>query len=231
MPRHKPRALALLIPFAAAACATSGSRSLLDRSTFGSWIKIDAAGARVVSDRAGVGPPVNEVGQFGAAARAFAGPTIGWVGGIDAHLGASLPAGALYDFNLSPLGVGLYGHGVLVGALGGVGVGGIIGRVPVAFQLPVEALLDVDLGLHVHFGAWANVRWVVGAAARDDGAAHAPFGDELSTGAMLRIGRGDDGGNLRWGNGPFVAGTYAEALGAHAWGAQLGYSITLAGRQ
>jgi len=233
MSRPKTFPLAVLIAAAPIACATSNGRSLLDRSTCASWIKIDAGGSRVLSDRAGAAPPVDGVGQFGTGARAFAGPTVGWVGGVDAHLGASLPAGALYDFNLSPLGLGLYGHGVLVGALGGVGVGGIIGRVPVGFQLPVEALLDVDLGTALHVGAWAGVRWVVGPAARHDGAAHAPFGDELSTGAMLRIGRGknDAGDAFRWGNGLFVAGTYAEALGAHAWGGQLGYSITIAGQQ
>lgn len=216
-------------------CASDegGRRSLADRSAFATWIKIDAGGSRFTSDRAGGAAPVDGTGQFGVGARAFAGPTIGWVGGVDAHLGASVPAGGLYDFNLSPIGLGVYGHGVLVGAMGGFGVGGIVGRVPVGFQLPVEAVLDVDLGTHVHAGAWAGVRWVVGAASRDGGSAHAPFGDELSSGVLLRIGRGffEQGprGYLRWGYGPFLAGTYAEALGGHAWGGLLGYSITMGG--
>ena len=55
--------------------------------------------------------------------------------------------------------------------------------------------------------------------------------NEITEGRMdLGIGRGDSGENdlgLRWGNGPFVAGTYGEAMGAHAWGGLLGYSITL----
>jgi hypothetical protein len=72
------------------------------------------------------------------------------------------------------------------------------------------------------------VRWVVGAASRDGGSAHAPFGDELSTGVLLRIGRGIVDPGLRWGYGFFVAGTYAEALGGYAWGGLLGYSITMA---
>ena len=225
--------LGALVATAGLACASNegNRRSLIDRSTFGAWIKIDAGGSRFTSDRADGSAPVKEVGQFGVGARAFAGPTLGWVGGVDAHLGASVPAGALYDFNLSPLGFGIYGHGVLLGAMGGVGVGGVAGRVPVGFQLPVEAVLDVDIGTHVHAGAWAGVRWVVGPSSRDDGSAHAPFGDELASGVMLRIGRGVDDRNLRWGYGLFVAGSYAEALGGHAWGGLLGYSITMAGSQ
>jgi len=221
--------IALLGAVCLASCATSQepSPSLLDRSAVGAWIKIDAGGARFVPDRAGTAAPVKAIGQFGVGARAFVGPTVGWVGGIDAHLGASVPAGALYDFNVSPVGLGLHGHGVLVGALGGVGVGGIVGRVPVGFQLPVEAVLDVDLGTAVHAGAWAGVRWVLVPGARHDGAAHAPFGDELSTGAMLRIGRGENDRRSRWGNGLYIAGTYGEALGGHTWGGQIGYSITM----
>jgi hypothetical protein len=225
--------LVALLATAGLGCASDagGRASLIDRSSFGAWIKVDAGGSRFAADRAGAVAPVDGTGQFGVGARAFAGPTIGWVGGVDAHLGASVPAGALYDLNLSPLGLGIYGHGVLLGAMGGVGVGGIIGRVPVGFQVPVEAMLDVDLGTHVHAGAWASVRWVVGAPSRDDGPAHAPFGDELSSGVMLRIGRGIVDPGLRWGYGVFVAGTYAEAMGGHAWGGLLGYSITMAGSQ
>ena len=225
--------IALLSPLLAAACASGaashgGEASLVDRSSLGAWIKIDAGGSRFISDRGDGAAPIDGSGQFGVGARAFAGPAIGWVGGVDAHLGASSPAGALYDFNLSPLGIGVFGHGILIGVLGGVGVGGIIDRVPVGFQLPVEALIDVDLGARVHAGAWASVRWVIGPGRRDDGAAHAPFGDELSTGVMLRIWRGEVQRRFRWGNGLFVAGTYAEALGGHAWGGLLGYSITMA---
>ena len=172
--------------------------------------------------------PVDGVGRFGASARAFAGPTVGLLVGMDGHLGASLPAGALYDFDLMPVGLGLFGHGVLLGALGGVGVGGVIDRVPVGLQLPVEALVDAELGTAVHFGLWARVTWVVGPSARDHGAAHAPFGDELSTGAMLRIGQGESHRRYAWGNGPFIAATYTELMGAHGWGGLIGYSITMA---
>jgi hypothetical protein len=67
----------------------------------------------------------------------------------------------------------------------------------------------------------------VGAPARDDGARHAPFGDELGAGARLRLGRSGGGARDRWGNGAFVGATLDELMHGQAWGALVGYSITM----
>jgi len=221
--------LSLLVGVALAALSGGPSRaaSLLDESTFAAAIRIDAAAMRAQPPPTGGTAAAPWSGMFGAGARGFAGPTVGWIAGLDAHLGASWPAGALVDFNLRPLGLGLCSHGILLGVVAGVGAGGVPRRIPFGLQIPVEALLEADLGSAAHIGAWTSVSWVKGAGSRRDGSMHAPFGDELSAGAALRMGRGARGRRHRWGNGLLVGVTYAEQLGGRVFGALLGYGITM----
>ncbi len=163
----------------------------------------------------------------GVALSGFAGKgVIGYVAGLDAHFGGGLDGGFAYEFDLHPVGLGLsFGHVLRLGVTVGLGVHGLTGRIPFAIQFPLQASLDVNLGRRVHLSAWVTSKWITFADGRQDGSASLPFGDELSSGVFLRLGKGGRQFQADWGNGYYLGVTYDERMGTSSLGGMIGYSI------
>ncbi len=197
------------------------------------WSKLRAAGSLEMDlslmrrdDPAAAGG-LQDTALAGIGMRAWGGKTAGLALGLGLHLGAGRGGGFAYDAELLPLGSGvMLGPWARVGLFSGVDISGVTGRVPFAVGFPLEARLELDLGYHVHLAGWAAVRAIAGADARQDGSAHAPFGDELRLGATLRGGRGKKRWAEVWGNGVYVGILYAERLGTRELGAVIGWGIT-----
>jgi hypothetical protein len=143
---------------------------------------------------------------------------------IDVELGFEVPGGFVYGFHLLPIGVGarLTGRNV-IGIVTGGGFGGTVDRVPFAWELPVEAFVELDLGRFVRFLASARMTFTPGTGERDDGAPSIDFADEAELAVGLAFGERYDQYDTRWSDGTYVGFFAREQQGA----AILGVTISI----
>jgi hypothetical protein len=174
----------------------------------------------------------------GAAGAALVGPglraTAGkkWLAyaiGIDVRAGGGVHGGFAFDTTLYPIGISI-GHGAPVSArvVGGVGAGGVTGHLPIAARFPVEAELEIHPIRALELSAWAEVAYAL-RTARASGAPDAPWGDELTLGATIRIGHAARESEFHWSNGWRVGGTFTERVGEKVYGVVVGWGIDLSG--
>lgn len=149
--------------------------------------------------------------------------------GLGYRFGASHPGGFLYAVELLPIGAGLvFSDRLRLVVRGGAGFSGVTGRVPFAGDFPIEARLDLRLTGWLALGGFARVSWTT-ASEREDGTTAIDFGDELSAGARLRIGRHyDHGRGMRGNDGYYLAAFVNESLGSRFVGGAFGYAIDFA---
>lgn len=140
---------------------------------------------------------------------------IGFAAGIDSELGGV--SGFVYAARLmAGLGTALGGY-VTLGLIGGAGVDGWTGgRVPSGIELPVELFTLIDIDEAARLSLYVRPSFIVARQARQDGAEHALFFDELSAGAALLVplllgNEHLDHGGLRLGF------EYRELLGTEAY--------------
>jgi hypothetical protein len=153
---------------------------------------------------------------------------VGLAGGIDVELGFEVPAGFVYGFHLLPLGLGvrLWDRAAL-GVLAGAGVGGTIARLPFAWELPVQAFVELDLGGYVRLLGGARATWTGG---RDAGAVDVGWTDEAELGLGLAFGaRHDEYGTL-WSDGTYVGVALCEQAGERFFGMVLAANLNGASR-
>ncbi len=192
----------------------------------GANIMLDARYAR--TDSPSMVSELADTLTAGLRVRAYAGKSIGYMAGIDAHFGAGLQGGFSYDANLLPIGLAVpIGKFALIGIVAGVGVNGVTEHVPFALQFPVEVTVDLQLGSHLHLGGWASTRWIAASESRVGGSDAAPFGDELELAAVLRVGRAGKRRINWWANGYYIGGTYNERMGTRFMGAIFGFSVDM----
>ncbi len=170
-------------------------------------------------------------GGFGLAARALGGKSWLLVGlGVDLDLGFEVPGGFVYAFHLLPVGVGVrLGGRNMLGVIAGGGLGGTIDRVPFAWELPVEAFLELDLGRRVRLHTGARATWTPGTEAREDGAASASFTDQLDLRLGLSFGRRADDHYARWGDYDYVGLVLREQQHDRYLGLVIALSIAAGG--
>lgn len=145
----------------------------------------------------------------------------GFAGNLLVELGGG--GGFLYHSRLL-LGSGVpLGSRVIVSLAAGPGVGGVTGGVvPAGLLVPVELWTHLDLGW-LHASAFASESWVLAAQARDQGAEHALFGDELAAGLILGVGEPNASTYSRRRSSVRFGAVYRESLGTHAIELRLGW--------
>lgn len=172
-------------------------------------------------------------GTWGVAARALVGKKVHYAAAIDFEVGFEVPGGFAYGFHLLPVGLGFrLGKRGLVGVAGGVGLGGVIDRVPFGGEFPVDAFLEFDLGKHVRFHSGARATWVAGSAARDGGIVFADLhglADELDLRAGLSFGTRESEYGYSWGDFTYFGITWREQVGERIVGVCIALSIAGAG--
>jgi len=171
---------------------------------------------------------------LGSSLRALGGGrTLALAIGLDLEVGLARPSGFAFDFTFAPLGFGVFlGRSGFLGVVSGVGGSGVGSRMPFAFQIPVEAFLDLDVSRDLHLSLFARVAVLPKGGVRDDGASHAPFGDELSMGLAFSFHskrtRSDfRGGDPNYVSGPASGARYREAMGTHALGTTFGWMSSM----
>lgn len=126
-------------------------------------------------------------GAAGFELRQVPGSGVGASWGFGTRLGAGL-GGLVYDLWLTPLGVGWRGGPAAASLQIGGGLGGITGgRLPFSWSLPVDASLRLRISSRASMRLGARAAWVTDDA-RQNGAAHAPFGDEASVSLGVGLG-------------------------------------------
>jgi hypothetical protein len=167
---------------------------------------------------------------LGESVRGVGGKPVGFALGLDVRLGAELPGAFVYRFAFMPLGLGVrFGKRGFLGVIGGIGPGGSVGRVPFAWELPLEAFLGFDLGRHVRVHASARVLATPWTPERENGSANAPFGDELELGFGMSFGKRQHDHYGAAGDGWYVGASYREQLGERMLGLVLALSIDAGG--
>jgi hypothetical protein len=194
----------------------------------GHWQRMRATGDLALDARATRGAAGSV--EVGPGLRATAGRrALAYAIGLDLRAGGGLHGGFALDAALLPVGVSIF-HGAPASlrVVTGVGVGGVTGHLPFAARFPVEAELEVHPWHALELSAWAETAWVA-RDARHDGASDAPFGDELTLGATVRLGRGKREEYFDWSNGWRLGAMLTERLGEHRLGLVLGWGIDLSG--
>ncbi|HTJ43197.1 MAG TPA: hypothetical protein VL463_13925 [Kofleriaceae bacterium] len=168
--------------------------------------------------------------EVGPGLRATIGkPWLSYAAGIDVRAGGGVHGGFALDTALYPIGISLFeGSPVSFRIVGGVGVGGVSGHLPFAARIPVEAELEIHPVRVIELSAWGECAFVA-RDARDHGAADALFGDELTLGATIRVGRGAHQSQWHWSNGWRLGATMTERVGERAYGLVIGWGIDLSG--
>lgn len=157
-----------------------------------------------------------------------AGRGLQFLGAIDLHFGGAIDGGFAYEMDLYPFGIGMQvGSFAFFGVAVGIGFSGVTSEVPFARQIPVRAMLQLNLHERVHIETY-GIGKLISARARTDGTDALAGFDEVKAGALLRIGKGGEQRYQKWGNGYFLGVTYSELLGMKSYGALVGYSISLA---
>ena len=151
--------------------------------------------------------------------------------GMDLGLGSGLDGGFLYDLRML-VGPGVtMGRHVSVGALAGAGISGLTGdHIPFGVDLPVEVFLATDVTTYAQVRLWGRSSWIAACDARQNGADHAPFGDEVWTGVSFVLGEDGRGENRRR-FGLAVGLTYGELLGTRFGGLSVGYGAGFGDRR
>jgi hypothetical protein len=168
--------------------------------------------------------------EVGPGLRATAGKRwLAYAIGLDVRAGGGVHGGFAFDTTLYPIGVSiLHGAPVSLRVVGGVGAGGVTGRLPIAARFPVEAELEVHPAKQLELSAWAEVAYAL-RTARAGGAPDAPWGDELTLGATIRVGRGAHESEFAWSNGWRLGGTFTERVGEKVYGLVIGWGIDISG--
>jgi|GEM_PF-2826553 len=143
--------------------------------------------------------------------------------GMDLGLGSGLDGGFLYDLRML-MGPGVtMGRHVSVGALAGAGISGLTGEhIPFGVDVPVEIFVATDLTTYAQVRLWGRTSWIAACDARQNGADHAPFGDEVWAGVSFVLGEDGRGENRRR-FGLALGFTYGEMLGTRFAGLSVGY--------
>ena len=164
----------------------------------------------------------------GLGLRGFGGERFGLFLGIDARFGGGVQGGFAYNATLAPIGFGMHlDNTFTLGANIGAGVSGVTEHIEFAVHFPVEVRGELRIANRVHVVSWGKTQWITASKTRQNGAEHAPFGDELEVGLALRVGRGGKRLFGAWGNGIVVGATYSETLGRTAIGVVLAYGISM----
>ncbi len=154
------------------------------------------------------------------------GSTAQFLAAIDLRFGGAVEGGFSYEMDLYPFGLGLQlGTFGFIGVAGGIGFSGVTGQIPFARQIPVRAMIQLNLHERLQVEGF-GVGKFIGARARTDGAEHLGF-DEIKAGALIRVGKGGSQRYNKWGNGYYVGATYSELLGVRSYSMLIGYSISL----
>jgi len=153
----------------------------------------------------------------------------GWLGpaaGLDFELGvAASSAGFVHGFRLEPVGLGLVlGKIGFLTVIGGAGFGGITGHGPTTLEVPASARLVLDASSRVRLLFDARILWAF-SHVRDDGAPHAPFGDEMRLGAGMRIGQSWADSRFHDAGGYFFRLEHSERFGAAYIGIAIGWEL------
>lgn len=149
----------------------------------------------------------------------------GWQ--MSGELGMGTSGGFLYDLNILPIGLATNLGPLTVGIAAGGGLGGITGgRVPFAWQVPVEARLGLRLGAHAMLEASALNQWTFRSELREDGSQNALFGDELRGSLGFHWVMPAFAGSRR-GSTFYLGADYREMRGAELFGVRVGYGQSL----
>jgi hypothetical protein len=170
----------------------------------------------------------SDLGEIGVMGRFVYGDRVGFAGGADLAIGAS-DRGIAGDAVLYPVGFGL--------ALGSTGFGAIVagggaggwGAAPAGLELPVDARIAFDVGLHVRLSFDTRLTWVPLVPSREGGAPHLPFCDEAQFGITTRVGRLWDHHGFSDAGGYFFRLEHAEMLGTSFLGLAVGYQMAGSG--
>ncbi len=143
---------------------------------------------------------------------------------LDLELGSTSTWGFLYDLEFLLGFAGRLGSVGALGVLGGGGLGGVTGgRLPFAWQVPVEAFVTLDLGDWLHLHTWARSTWLFGTGAeRLQGPQLYDLGDELALGLAFTFGESDAGGDEP---GFYLGALYQELLGSRMISLLLGFGM------
>jgi hypothetical protein len=143
-------------------------------------------------------------------------PVIGVAETSDFALGLTLgdQTGFAYDLSFG-FGPGVFiGDNLQVGATVGLGFGGITGGIlDFGWKIPTEAFVVLELSPELRPMAYVRQSYLFSSDARQNGAAHARWGDEAEAGAGLRFSGRLDG---------FVYGSVREMAGVRYWGVGIG---------
>jgi hypothetical protein len=147
---------------------------------------------------------------------------VGIFGGMDLVLGGGY--GFLYGLQLY-LGGGVpIGESFVLGLDTGPGFDGMTGGViPTGITVPIESYVSFEAIRFVGISAYFQSGWVFAARQREDGAKHAPFGDELTTGIRLSLASHDGDGYTRHRVGLRVGFDYRELMGTEIYQFVIGF--------
>jgi len=147
------------------------------------------------------------------------GPAIG----MDLRLGSGTDGGLLYDARIVA-GPGVtIGEHVSIAALTGAGVSGLSGgHLPFGVDIPIEAFVATDLTRYAQVRLWGRSSWLLASDERQNGAEHAPFGDELMSGTSFIFAE-DSSSDDRERIGLALGLSYGEQLGTRVLGISVGY--------
>lgn len=161
----------------------------------------------------------------GLSIRATYGGRFGWAGGFDLEAGMSISPGMMGRADLYPLGVGvLLGQTGFFSLTGGLGVSGASEHLVPAFQLPVEARLELDLGDRARIGLFARHAFAPLEPARSLGVTGM---GELAFGLRTRLGRSFGFSQGAHGSGPFFGFERREVGGAALLGVFVGTELAV----
>lgn len=165
-------------------------------------------------------------GTFALRSRFVLGRTVGYAAGFDGTLGGG-ETGAVYGLTVWPVGLGArWGLGSYVALVGGVGVDGVVGAVPLAVRIPAQVTLGLTAGA-VRFSVWAGPAWVPGSTVRQNGSSWLPAGDEFEAGVQIRLGRQRRyWGTTNAGGGPSLGVVYREYMAAREIAVVLGIDLS-----
>lgn len=151
--------------------------------------------------------------------------------GADFELGAEVPADFVYGLHILPLGLAVpLGSRSYLGVMAGGGFGGGIERVPFAWELPVEAFAELDLGAHVRVHLGARATWTPGDDRRGLGDRLVDVGDQLDLRAGFSFGTRHEQYRASWGDFTYVGAFLREQGGERIVGAVLALAIGMGGR-
>lgn len=152
-------------------------------------------------------------------------PSLG--GGLDLAGGVGFPASFMYLARIYPAGLVVpFGNTGYFGVFGGAGISGVTQHVTGGLEVPVEAVLDVEVRERLRLGFRTSLAWVPYIKNRNEHQ-HVPFGDELTVGAIVRIGRNAAAPSGSWSRGRFFSLERHEVMNSYWLGVGFGTEIAL----